>query len=359
MEKIIQHPWLKTVWVFIQDHPFLWFVLLLSFLIFWGIIWLSSLIPQIDILKSKILLPIARKYKHRKLTKIAIKSDIRGHVNREIAKFGKYLPVGWAGEMDVDWVENEEASDLKNDNRIIVRIRPVENQDNNFVNATYHYLKSSFFPKTQAVIPKSHYEASVLYVCRKVVEGRSESSKIIFEDNFLEPIIQRHNKIPVHLDEYAHLDKRGFFTGTFLRELHLMANDARFTGARNTVTQETDQVIKHIKGFITGYDAEDDMPATAWYNNGTLSKYAMLLVAHPSKTSSGVDPYINRARDQFQSGARRLYVFGSNNESRFANAVISGIEGSIDGIRLVERFDTPFDYRGDVNGMGAVFEIVS
>ena len=357
MTLLLEHPWVKATWTFIESHPILWFCLLILILLFSTLHWLSNLIPQLDVFKSKILLPIARKYRQRKLVKSAIKSDIRGHVNREIAKISKYLPSGWAEEMDVDWVESEEPSSFHGDNRIVVRIRPVEDQDRNFVNATYHYMRTSFFPKTQAVIPKPHYEASVLFVCRKIASSRSKSTCSVFEDNILEPMIQRHDKIPNHLDDYKQLDERGFFTGTFLRELHLMATDARFTSARQTMTQETGEVVKHIKEFIKGYDGEEDMPAQSWYNNGTLSKYALLLVAHPSKTQNGVDAYINRARAQFQSGAKRLYVFGSNNESRFANAVITGIEGTVDGIRLIERFDTSFDYRGSPDGMGAVFQI--
>ncbi len=353
-----KHPWFKSIWYFIEARPGLWFTLLLIVVLLWGLNWLANFIPQLDILRSRILLPLARKYKQRKLVKSAIKSDIRGHVNREIAKMKNYLPSGWVGEMDVDWVETEEPTTLSDDNRIVVRIRPVEDQDRNFVNAAHHYLRSSFFPKTQEVVPKSHYEASVLYVCRKVIEGRSPEAKTIFEDHILEPAIQRHRLIPSHLDDYMELNKRGFFTGTFLRELHLMATDARFTGARGNMTQETAGVIKHIKDFIVGFDGEGDMPPDAWYNDGSISKYSILLVAKPVKIQGGIDPYINRARSRFQSGGKRLYVFGSNSESRFANAVISGIEGTIDNIRLVERFDTPFDYRGNEKGIGAVFEVV-
>lgn len=99
------------------------------------------------------------------------------------------------------------------------------------------------------------------------------------------------------------------------------------------------------------------MPSTCWYNSGNVSKYAILLVANPAKTSYGIDAYIRRARSHFQSGAKRLYVFGSNKEAKFANSVIAGIEGTIDKVKLIEKFETPFDYRGEKQGIGAVFEM--
>lgn len=358
METILNHPWLISMWTFIQSHPTLWFVLFILVFLLSFVNWLANLIPQLDILRAKVLMPIAKSYKHSQLVKKAIKSDIRGHVNLEISKMKAYLPAGWATEMDVDWVKNEELSDLLQENKIIVRIRPVENQDHNFVNTVYHYLRTSFFPKTQAVVPKPHFEASVLHVCRKIAENRGGESKTVFEEQILEPSIQRHKQIPTYLDDYSHLDERGFFTGTFLRELHLVATEARFTSARANMGQEAIGIINHIKKFITAFQSEDKkIPATCWSNKGNVSKYAILLVANPVKTAKGIDAYINRARSQFQSGAKRLYVFGSNTEAKFANSVIVGIEGTIDNIKLIERYETPFDYRGAKQGIGAVFEM--
>lgn len=363
MQDFINHPLVASIYSFIKSHSLLWFFLLLIFILLFVFNWIADLIPRLDILRSKILLPIAKRYKHKKLTKTAIRSDIKGHVNNELSKMRDYLPQGWIQEVDVAWVECEEPETLKEENKIVVRVRPVDNQDRNFVNATYHYLKSSFFPKAQAVIPKPHFEASVLYVCDKIVENRSDSTKEVFEDSIMEPMIQRHSQIPNHLDSYKKLDKRGFFTGTFLRELHLMATSARFNANRNKMTEETSAMIKHVQDFIKAYDSynngEEESDPSAWYYNGPISKYAILLVANPSKTKNGIDAYINRARDRFQSGTERLYVFGSNNESRFAKAVIAGIKGTIDNVKLVEEFDTPHDYRGDPHGVGAVFELSS
>lgn len=359
MEKLLQHPWFISIQAFVTAHPVLWFCLLVVIVLWLVLGWLAKTIPQIDVLRAKVLLPIAKKYRHRKLVKSVMKSDIRGHVNQEILKLKDFLPTGWAGQVDVDWVEQESDTTFSDDKRIVIRVRPVEDQDRNFVNATYHYLRTSFFPKTQAVIPKPHYEASVLHVCRKIAESRSPSTKAVFEDHILEPAIQRHNRIPNHLDDYALIDKRGFFTGTFLRELHLMATDARFTGARNTVTEETSQILTHIKDFITGYDSEDDMPESAWTNNGNVSKYAILLVANPVKAQSGIDQYVNRARSGFNFGIRRLYIFGAGNEQKLAETVITAIENTVEGVRLVERFKTASDYRGEKGGIGAVFELVA
>lgn len=344
---------------FIEAYPFLWFVIALLFIISTLISTLAKSLPQLDIIKSKVLLPIVRRYKHRQLVKSAIRSDVRGHVNREIKKMRKYLPSSWSKDMDLDWVPNEDARTFLAEGKIVIRVRPVEDQDSNFVNAIYHYFKTNFFPKAQNVVPQAHMEASVLHTCRSIANARSESTKEVFEDKVLEPAVSRHKKIPDYLADYESLDEKGFFTGAFLRELHLACIYSRFTPNRNNIANEVSEIMKHIKSFSENIGNEDGIPSTHWYKTGDASSYGILLVAKPIKTTLGIDAYINRANEHIQSGAKRLYVFGSNSESAFAKAVVVGISASIDGCQLIEEFETRKDYRGNPKGVGAVFVVNS
>ena len=345
--------WLTS---FITSHPFLWFWILMIFVIWKVIDFLAQAIPQVEIFKSKIITPIARWSKHRGLVKMAIKSDIKGHVNKEMAKLSKHLPKGWIKQMDVDWVQHEDLLGFLTDERIVLRIRPVEDQNKNFVNTTYHFLKQVMFPKTSSVVPDNHLEGTVIYLCKKIVSGRNQESITIFEDSVLEPAIQKHRKLPEYLADYEILDRKGFFTGTFLRELHSVANEARFSTNRENVSQEASEIIKHVKEFITKYESESrNIPHSLWIKIGNVAKYGLLLVARPNRTNSSIDAYTNRAREKFTGGANRLYVFGASSEAKFFDAVIHGIVGTVPECELVEVFSTPNDYRGDVDGMGAVF----
>lgn len=342
---------------FIEAHPFLWFIIALLFLVSTIIGFLAKSLPQLDIIKSKVLLPIAQRYKHRQLVKSAIRSDVRGHANREIKRMRKYLPSSWAKDMDLDWIHNEDARTFLAEDKIVVRVRPVENQDRNFVNAIYHYFKTNFFPKAQNVVPQAHMEASVLHTCRSIAGNRNRQTREIFEDEILEPAVTRHRKIPEYLEDYSSLDEKGFFTGAFLRELHMACIDSRFTRNRNNIGNEVSEIMKHIKEFSEGIGGDEEIPSTLWCKPGDASSYGIVLVAHPSKTSSGSNAYINRAKEHIRNGARRLYVFGANSEKAFAKAVIVGISASIADCQLVEEFETRKDYRGNPRGIGAVFVV--
>ncbi|MES2315827.1 MAG: hypothetical protein V4486_03825 [Patescibacteria group bacterium] len=345
--------WITSI---VVGHPVLWFFTALILVIFIILYFIGQTFPGVQIVKSKIFIPLARWSKHRGLTKMAIKSDIKGHVNKEMKELGKHLPSGWIKEMDLDWVQQEDPMGFISDDRIVLRIRPVEDQNRNFVNTTYHFLKQVMFPKTNNVVPDNHLEGTVIYLCRKIVNRRNKETITVFEDYILEPAIQKHKKLLTYMADYETIDKRGFFTGTFLRELHSVANEVRFAPGRESVGREASEIIKHIKEFIAKYESEDRViPDSLWIKIGNVAKYGLLLVAHPGKTNFGIDAYINRAREKFNGGANRLYVFGTTTESKFFNAVVRGIEGTIKDTELIEIFSTPNDYRGDTDGIGAVF----
>jgi len=361
MEGLLTHPLVTYFITFVESHPVLWFCLLLAALLLLGVNWLADFIPALEILRSKIYLPISRYLQWKSIHKAAIQSDVRGHVNRELTKFRKYLPAGWCGDMDVEWVRHQDLSHTIADGRMIVRVRPTKCQATNFVVLCNAYLRSSFFPKTEKIIPKSHREASVLFIGLKIAMNRGGEVQTMFEDKVLEPAIQRHKQIPKHLEDYRVLDKRGMFTSKFLRELQLTANDARFTSARHNLLQEVQGILDHGKSFIAAYDEKrtggEDIPPTLWHREGAISKYAVVLVAKPVKVSAGVDPYVNRVRDAFARGARRVYVFGADGERKFADSVVTVAENLLDDIRLVERFETEYDYRGNPSGCGALFAV--
>lgn len=343
---------------FVVANPVLWFVILAILLTFNLIKGLATFLPKLEILRSKILIPAARKFKHHGLVKAAVRSDIVGHVNNELVRLRRELPAGWVPDMNIEWVERQSREDLLDENLPVLRIRPLESQDRNFANAAYYFLRKNFFPKTKNVIPTSHRDACVLYIARKVVARRGTQAKAAFEDGILEPAVEKNKNLPDLFEDYKHMDDRGFFTGTFLRELHEVGKEVRFSPKRKDVRSEPPAIIRHLREFIEGFESEKgQMPEKYWSQIGPVSSYALLLVAHPEKVKSdrGIVPYVNRAKEKVSLGVKRLYVFGRASEEDFVNAVIDGIWSSVPEFKLHERFTLHRDYRKDVGGIGALF----
>ena len=86
-----------------------------------------------------------------------------------------------------------------------------------------------------------------------------------------------------------------------------------------------------------------------------MTKYALLLVAHPGKAAADVDAsgYVARAQRDADQGVRRLYVLGSSGEREFARTAIKQIVRNTPYV-LEQQFELHRDYRGNLGGVGAL-----
>src|SRR5690606_31576261 len=105
----------------------------------------------------------ARSRQFKQLTKAAKKYDIRGHVNKAVAELKSELPSGWIREIDIEWVEREDKEDFFHDDEIVVRVRPYDEQNRNFVTVVHQFLSKALFPKVKKVIPGVQRDAAILH----------------------------------------------------------------------------------------------------------------------------------------------------------------------------------------------------
>lgn len=324
---------------------------------------LFEIVPQLGRLKNSTWKYIAGKLRSRKLIKNAIASDIETHVNEVVADLQNELPAGWIRKAQIEWVTEVNDSDLE-EGEMILRVRPLENQDQNFLTGVYAFFSRALFPRTKEVIPANVRKAAVLRIAHRTISEKKPFLTQSFEDSFLESAVRDDASVAIYLGRYDRLDQRGFFTGSFLREIHEIATKARFQELRSRMNQEIDEILNHVEGFISHLEGPSQnesnrtsrttIPPGGWYRVGPATSYAFLLVARPDHF--GVTPYVNRARERIKQNIERLYVMGAKEQEPFARYVISEI-AKLPNYQLVEIFNVNRDYRGTQGGVGALFVI--
>lgn len=321
---------------------------------------LFEIIPQLGRLKNDAWKYVAGTWKHRRLVKSAIASDIETHINEVVADLQNELPTGWIKKASIKWITESKDSDIE-EGEMILRVRPLENQDQNFLSGVYAFFSKALFPRTKEVIPTNARKAAVLKIAHRTITEKKPFLKQSFEDSFLETAVRDDASVATYLGRYEKLDQKGFFTGSFLREIHEIATKARFHELRNRMNQEIDEILTHTEGFITNLErpsgngrARTTIPPGGWYRVGPATSYAFLLVARPDH--QGVRPYINRAQDRLSQNIERLYVMGAKEQEPFARYVISEI-AKLANYQLVEIFNVNKDYRGTRGGVSALFVI--
>lgn len=311
---------------------------------------LLKIVPEVKSLQRRLLFYFAKKWKHKKLEKLAIASDIENAVNRIVFNLQKELPSGWISEASIEWVEEDVKDKDLEEEEIILRIRPVESQNINFLNGVYFFFRKALFPGTKEVIPINIRRSTALHISRRVIETQKPFLTKKFESHILESTIKEEPNIVYFIDNFSVLDRKGFFTGTFLREIHEIANRARFKELRNQMDDEIKSVLQHIKKFIQ--NLHKDLPDVFWSRKGPATSYAFLLVSQPFVSS--ISPYLKRVRQHLSQGVERIYIMGTNQERHFVRKVISAV-AKIPECKLIEIFELNRDYRGDKEGIGALF----
>ena len=180
---------------------------------------LSEFFPLVRRVRSWIYGSLGSKWNFRNLQKHAIAAGIESVVNELVGDLLDELPAEWASTAKIEWIETE--SDVsKEEDQIILRMRPLEDQDANLVNCMFLYCSNAILPKTRAIIPGAARKAAVLQIARRTISEKKPFLTERFEDDVLETAIESTPDIVGYLDKYDAIDKRGFFGGAFLREIN-------------------------------------------------------------------------------------------------------------------------------------------
>lgn len=308
------------------------------------------LTPQLRNLRKDFWKFIAEKWKYKRFEKLAIASDIENAVNEVVFELQSELPVGWITKTAIEWVDKDiKDNDIIKEGEMILRIRPLENQDENLLNGIYFFFLKALFPETKEIIPKNALKAAALQISHRTIKDRRSFLTNKFENGLLEAAIKEDSNIIYFIDTFNEIDKQGFFTGTFFREIHEIATRSKFKELRNRFEEELKGVLEHIKDFSQNLHKNKNLN---WSRKGPATSYAFLLVAKPFHF--GINPYINQAKKHLENNVERIYVMGTNQEKGFVKKVISNIS-KIPNCHLVEIFDLGRDYRGEKGGIGALF----
>ncbi|MEA3249402.1 MAG: hypothetical protein U9Q03_03530 [Patescibacteria group bacterium] len=290
-------------------------------------------------------------FRHRGLVKAAVASDIEQNVNEIVSDLQEELPLGWISRTSIKWVRDASAETL-GDGEVIIRLRPLESQDLNFLTALNVFFQKSVYPKLKTVVPENVCKAVALKLSQRTINVKKPYLEDKYKEDVMEPIVQNDPSIASYIGRYEKIDEKGFFTGTFIRESSEIARRAQFKELRSSIDSELDSLLEHIEAFSQQISpGQQKRSEELWYREGPETSYAFLLVANPDRVGNA-EPYINRAK--VRAGVvERLYVFGASGQESFARTVISMI-AALPEYELKEVFQLYRDYRGNLGGIGAL-----
>ena len=150
------------------------------------------------------------------MEKKAIASDIENTVNEVVLELQSELPFGWLDRASIEWVDRDIRDSDFIDGEMILRMRPLEDQDTNLINGIYFFFSKALFPETKEIIPASVRKATALQISRRTINNRKSFLKQKFETSILEPSIKEDSSILEYIEKFDGLEtEKGFSRADF------------------------------------------------------------------------------------------------------------------------------------------------
>lgn len=198
---------------------------------------LFNLFPKFKEIQTKVWTSAAEHFEYKKLQKKAIASNIEGTVNDTVKHLQKELPNGWINKASINWVKSKDIDSIQ-DGEVILRLKPLSSQDSNFLNGIYYFFSNVLFPNTSEIIPSNIKKATSLQISKRTISNKQPYLTEKFKKELLDEELKKDSSIANYYSKYEEIDRCGYFTGAFVREVDKVAESARYTELRNKIDEE-------------------------------------------------------------------------------------------------------------------------
>ncbi len=345
---------LKDIIELMKTYPFLGYGLLFIFVVFYILNQIGQSIPTVVLLKSKILVPLAKLFKFKRLQKAAIKSDIQGTVNYALEPFSKEITSQKIRPLEIEWVEETPLEKFIQDDKILVRIKPLQDQDDNILSVTQPYLESVLLPHSSLQIADVQ-KKSIIHFTTKEIIGNNKRLLNKFHENYYLPDCKKYKSLEEYFTKIDEVYKRGLFFSIVISAIEFASENTKFK--KSNLSSDFAQILDHVIAFIKGLnkpDSTNPTNAALWDYHSASVTFGFLLVARPRMAQKReFRPYISRATEHLKA-ADILFVAFSHRESDFGNDVARAIEDALP-VKLMDELSSKYDYRGEKGGVVRIY----
>jgi len=244
-------------------------------------------------------------------------------------------------EAEIEWIseENRESFFDEFKGKVIIRMHPSTDNDVNLVKATLMQVSKGVIPSSRMYIePKMNTSIDLSLVKKILLSQKEDNAYGYFINEIMVPEL-KDNEMISYMESIEFIEKRGFFTRLFLRELkdlHLIEG-LGFTNILN--------IRKDIKNFfyysekIAKRKPGELIPLVY---EGLIIKTAVIMIAVTYKMMTmGKIPYIKRAISYRAKGHEIIFLIAFDHAIDFTKAIINDLETKY-GMKLIKGSDIEY-----------------
>jgi hypothetical protein len=240
--------------------------------------------------------------------KTFIAGDIEQRVNKISRRINLEVNDAIIDEIDIEWVDSEEASAYIRDKKVIVVMKKHQNQDINIVSATMAYVSIAVLPQARKHLEVNVRKSIDYTVAKNIILSKEDSAIDYFYQNIYGKELETNEIFKENYEILSHADIRGVFTRIILREFIRLGRSLYDFPTSNDIKHETDEFLKFIGNILMKGPKEE----VALQFPKKFIRVAIVLVARPWKIElEGLRPYIRRVKKLIvSSNFDSIYVIG-------------------------------------------------
>jgi hypothetical protein len=272
----------------------------------------------------------AFRFAHKKY----VKHDLQARVNGFVRKLRKGIPAISEERLRIEWIDPATPRQSFIDKgQVVLRLRRDDPDDHNFIHGAYLFVSEMLLRKAKRYISPSQGEAVDLFVCSKILESEKPAILSFFLDEYLHPKTdKKRSKTSLYVDDFAIMDKAGYFLPVFLHELNEIGNKVFGRTRNDLIIGEVDQLVRFMKKLSTRKVGEEiDLDFA-----GDYCSFRVMIVGKPLKLSTSLEPYI-----KFLKGILRrekpetIYILGRDENKERLEELCESVSSEYQCVRRI------------------------
>ena len=261
----------------------------------------------------------------------SIGNELEGNIGVFVDDLNKEMSGVKMKSPKICFVHEETRDAFIKKNRVIIKLKPKEDQDFNFAVASYLFVKQTTIPTAKKALSPEMGESIDLYMGRKFLEKRRRSALDSYLEEFYLPQVRNNQNMQNILEDFEQLDDYGLFSRILLQELLFL--EKKVVGKTNIVNLEKE--FNDLKEFVLKIVKREVREKVPLFFDGRITNTAIILVAITARREQqGTKPYVSRFRKNINEGANHIYFIAWSKSVRFLGEVINEINQSFSNVKL-------------------------
>lgn len=236
--------------------------------------------------------------------------DVQGRMNEFVKEIRTKAPHVAAVGVKIAWVDSaDKESPLREEGKLVIRMRRHEDQDKNFVQASMVFIASEFLSKTKKYLSKSQSESLDLFFAKELFEREKPHLADKFFDEYFAPAVD-NSKVAELLERYGIVERVGLFFPVLVQELEHLGEKVYFKPKRDAIIVEVGRFVAFLEEY-----ANRTLGDTSTPNNfsGAYLRCGIMLIAKRYKREviGDIEPYLHYIDGLLKRKIETVYLIGS------------------------------------------------